>query len=177
MGTDREIKRAVDSMVIIVDTREQDTDQLAQRLATLGHQYRREALDAADYMVEYQAADGTTVRLPVAVERKMSLDELATCFTSERERFQAEMERLLKAGTKTYLLVEKASWEKIQKKDYRSQMPVASFIASLLWWSVHYDFKVIFCKASTSGWLIGKILQYEVCEDARRRKNEGAGGV
>ena len=176
MGTDREIKRAVDSMVIIVDTREQETEQLAQRLATLGHQYRREALDAADYMVEYTTADGTTVRLPVAVERKMSLDELATCFTSERERFQAEMERLLKAGVKTYLLVEKASWEKIQKKDYRSQMPVASFIASLLWWSIHYDFKVIFCKASTSGWLIGKILQYEVCEDARRRKNDSHQG-
>lgn len=172
MGTDREIKRAVDSMVIIVDTREQETEQLAQRLATLGHQYRREALDAADYMVEYETADGATVRLPVAIERKMSLDELATCFTSERERFQAEMERLLKAGVKTYLLVEKASWEKIQTKDYRSQMPVASFIASLLWWSVHYDFKVIFCKARTSGWLIGKILQYEVCEDARRRKRE-----
>jgi hypothetical protein len=51
-------------------------------------------------------------------------------------------------------------------------MPVASFIASLLWWSVHYDFKVVFCKASTSGWLIGKILQYEVCEDARKRKAE-----
>ena len=176
MGTDREIKRAVDSMVIIVDTREQETEQLAQRLATLGHQYRREALDAADYMVEYTTADGTTVRLPVAVERKMSLDELATCFTSERERFQNEMERLLKAGVKTYLLVEKASWEKIQKKDYRSQMPVASFIASLLWWSVHYDFKVIFCKSSTSGWLIGKILQYEVCEDARRRKNDSHQG-
>ena len=176
MGTDREIKRAVDSMVIIVDTREQETEQLAQRLATLGHQYRREALDAADYMVEYQTAEGTTVRLPVAVERKMSLDELATCFTSERERFHNEMERLLKAGVKTYLLVEKASWEKIQKKDYRSQMPVASFIASLLWWSVHYDFKVIFCKSSTSGWLIGKILQYEVCEDARRRKNDSHQG-
>ena len=176
MGTDKEIKRAVDSMVILVDTREQETEQLKQRLGTLGHQYRREALDSADYMVEYQTADGATVRLPVAIERKMSLDELATCFTSERERFQREMERLLEAGVKTYLLVEKASWEMIQKKDYRSQMPVASFIASLLWWSIHYDFRVIFCKQATSGWLIGKILQYEVCEDARRRKNDSHQG-
>ena len=176
MGTDKEIKRAVDSMVILIDTREQDTEALQQRLSTLGHPYRREALDSADYMVEYDTADGTTVRLPVAVERKMSLDELATCFTSERGRFQREMERLLEAGTKTYLLVEKASWEMIQRKDYRSKMPVASFIASLLWWSIHYDFRVIFCKQATSGWLIGKILQYEVCEDARRRKNDSHQG-
>ena len=176
MGTDREIQRAVDSMVILVDTREQETEQLKQRLGTLGHQYRREALDSADYMVEYQTADGATVRLPVAIERKMSLDELATCFTSDRERFFREMERLCEAGVKTYLLVEKASWEKIQKKDYRSQMPVASFIASLLWWSVHYDFKVIFCKQATAGWLIGNILRYEVCEDVRRRKNDSHQG-
>jgi len=176
MGTDKEIKRAVDSMVILVDTREQDTEQLAQRLAMLCHQYRREALDAADYMVEYQTAEGTTVRLPVAIERKMSLDELATCFTSERDRFQAEMERLLKAGIKTYLLVEKATWKKIYHKDYRSMVPVNSFMGSLLWWSVHYDFHIIFCEQAYSGWLIGKILQYEVCEDARRRFNDSHQG-
>lgn len=177
MGTDREIQRAVDSMVILVDTREQDTEQLAQRLATLGHQYRREALDAADYMVEYHTEEGDTVRLPVAVERKMSLDELATCFTSDRERFFREMERLFEAGIKTYLLVEKASWEKVQKGDYRSKMGASSMLGSLLWWSVHYNFHIVFCKQATSGWLIGNILRYEVCEDVRRRKREGTGSV
>ena len=98
MTTDKEIRRAVESMVILVDTREQATEQLTQRLDTLGHPYRREALSEADYRVEY-IADGATVRLPVAIERKMSLDELATCFTSELERFLNEMERLLAAGT------------------------------------------------------------------------------
>ena len=176
MGTDKEIQRAVDSMVILVDTREQDTEQLKERLAMLCHEYRREALDAGDYMVEYQTSDGATVRLPVAIERKMSLDELATCFTSERERFLNEMERLLAAGTKTYLLVEKASWKKIYHKDYRSRMSVNSFMGSLMWWSVHYDFHIIFCERAYSGWLIGKILQYEVCEDARRRKNDSHQG-
>ena len=177
MGTDREIQRAVDSMVILVDTREQDTEALQQRLSTLGHPYRREALESADYGVEYDTADGTTVRLPVAVERKMSLDELATCFTSDRERFFREMERLFEAGIKTYLLVEKASWEKVQKGDYRSKMGASSMLGSLLWWSVHYNFHIIFCKQATSGWLIGNILRYEVCEDVRRRKREGTGSV
>ena len=158
-------------MVILVDTREQDTEALQQRLSTLGYPYRREALDSADYMVEYKTADGTTVRLPVAVERKMSLDELATCFTSDRERFFREMERLFEAGIKTYLLVEKASWEKVQKGDYRSKMGASSMLGSLLWWSVHYNFHIIFCKQATAGWLIGNILRYEVCEDVRRRKN------
>lgn len=159
-------------MVILVDTREQDTEALQQRLSTLGHPCRREALDSADYMVEYQTEEGDTVRLPVAIERKMSLDELATCFTSDRERFFREMERLMEAGIKTYLLVEKASWEKVQKGDYRSKMGASSMLGSLLWWSVHYDFRIVFCKQATSGWLIGNILRYEVCEDVRRRHND-----
>lgn len=171
MGMDKEIKRAVDSMVILVDTREQDTEQLAQRLAMLCHQYRREALDAADYGVEYDTADGTTVRLPVAIERKMSLDELATCFTSERDRFQAEMERLSEAGIHTYLLVEDGGWEDIYRGRYRSKLHPGAFMGSLLWWMTHYKLNIVFCKHGTSGRLIGDILKYEVCEDARRRLN------
>lgn len=171
MATDKEIKRAVDSMVILVDTREQDTAQLAQRLNSLGHEYRREALNAADYQVEYKLADGSTVRLPVAIERKMSLDELANCFTSERDRFKSEMERLKDAGIFTYLLVERASWEDVYKGSYRSKMSVASFLGSLLWWMVHYRLNLIFCKTGTSGRIIGDILKYEVCEDVRRRMN------
>ena len=158
-------------MVILVDTREQDTERLAQRLETLGHEYRRETLESADYWVEYKLADGSTVRLPVAIERKMSLDELATCFTSDRDRFQAEMERLKEAGVFTYLLVERASWEDVYKGSYRSKMSVASFLGSLLWWMVHYRLNVVFCKTGTSGRIIGDILKYEVCEDVRRRIN------
>ena len=172
MGRDKEIKRAVDSMVIICDTREQDTEQLTHRLNTLGHPYRREALSEADYQVEYITDDGATVRLPVAIERKASLDELATCFTSERDRFQAEMERLSEKGIHTYLLVEKANWEEVYRGSYRSKMHPASFLGSLLWWMVHYKLNIVFCKPGTSGRLIGDILKYEVCEDARRRLND-----
>ena len=159
-------------MVIIVDTREQDTEQLTHRLDTLGHPYRREALSEADYQVEYISEDGTTVRLPVAIERKMSLDELANCFTSERGRFKAEMERLKEAGIFTYLLVERASWEEVYRGSYRSKMHPASFLGSLLWWMVHYRLNLIFCKPGASGRIIGDILKYEVAEDARRRQSD-----
>ena len=63
MTRDKEIRRAVDSMVILVDTREQDTDRLPQRLETLGHEYRRETLESADYWVDYRLADDSTARL------------------------------------------------------------------------------------------------------------------
>lgn len=172
MAHDKEIQRAVESMVIICDTREQMNEKLMARLSTLGHPYRREALESADYMVEYQASNGSTVRLPVAIERKMSLDELASCLTVQRDRFQREMERLRSAGTKTYLLIEKASWEDIYNGRFRSRMSPASLIGSLIWWSVHYDLRIIFCKVGTSGRIIGDILKYEVCEEVRRNLHE-----
>lgn len=172
MAHSAEIKRAVETAVILVDTREQTNGKLVERLTSLGHPYRREALKSADYMVEYQTADGSTARLPVAIERKMSLDELASCLTAQRERFQRELERLKADGIKTYLLVEKASWEDIYNGKYRSRMSPASFIGSLIWWAVHYDLRIIFCKVGTSGRLIGDILKYEVCEEVRRNLHE-----
>ena len=172
MTRDKEIRRAVDSMVILVDTREQDTERLPQRLETLGHEYRRETLESADYWVEYRLADDSTARLPVAIERKMSLDELAKCFTSERDRFQDEMERLSKDGIHTYLLIEDGCWEDIYRGKYRSKMYPGAFMGSLLWWMTHYKLNIIFCKHGTSGRLIGDILKYEVSEDARRRLND-----
>ena len=176
MSLDREIKRAVDSIVVICDTREQDTQWLAQRLSTLGHTYRRETLESADYWVEYNVEPGVPVRLPVAIERKMSLDELVACFTTDRDRFQAEMERLKNGGIKTYLLIERANWEMVYKGDYRSAMTVQSFLGSLMWWAVHYDLRIVFCKAMTTGRLIGDILRYEVCEDVKRRHNDSHQG-
>lgn len=159
-------------MVIIVDTREQVNGKLVERLTSIGHPYRREALKSADYMVEYQTPEGSTVRLPVAIERKMSLDELASCLTGQRDRFQRELERLKADGTKTYLLVEKATWEDIYNGKYRSRMAPAAFIGSLIWWAVHYDLRIIFCKVGTSGRLIGDIFKYEVSEEVRRTIHE-----
>ena len=159
-------------MVILVDTREQNTERLAQRLETLGHEYRRETLESADYQVDYRLADDSTVRLPVAIERKMNLDELAMCFTSERDRFQAEMERLSEAGIHTYLLIEDGCWEDIYRGKYRSKIYPGAFMGSLLWWMTHYKLNIVFCKHGTSGRLIGDILKYEVSEDARRRLSD-----
>lgn len=168
----KEIQAAVESMIIIVDTREQVNGKLVERLTTLGHPYRREALASADYMVEYRLQDGSICRLPVAIERKMSLDELAACLTTQRDRFQRELERLAEDGIKTYLLVEKSSWEDVYNGRYRSKMSPASLLGSILWWMVHFDLRIIMCKVGTTGKLIGDIFKYEVCEDVRTKLHE-----
>ena len=107
---------------------------------------------------------GELIQLPVAIERKMSLDELCQCFTGGRKRFQREFERAKDKGIKLYLLVENADWEKIYAGEYRSMMKAESLIGSMLAWSIRYGAQFFFCKPSTTARMIRKILHYEAKE-------------
>lgn len=157
-----EQEAALENMVILCDTREQPTRAFKARTECFPH-WRREKLDAGDYSAELNVG-GELVRLPVAVERKMSIDELCACFTHERKRFEREFLRAKEAGTKMYLLVEGADWEKIYKGEYRSRLIPKSLVASLLAWSVRYGITFLFCKPSTSGRLIYDVLYREAKE-------------
>ena len=90
----------LDSMKIICDTREQPTERSRQRYDSFGVPYERRKLEYGDYTYTAQKPDGTwlyegdeKVYPYIAIERKYSLDELAMCFTSERDRFEREFKR------------------------------------------------------------------------------------
>lgn len=163
MYSNFEIDRALRSLTILVDTREQDTPAFHKRLAALGAPYRRKKLDFGDYSAEIVVPSGDTRELldKVCVERKMNLDELCGCFTIGRRRFEREFQRAKEAGSKVYLLVEHADWEKLLSGTYRSRMSPESLSASVLAWCARYDLIPLFCKPETSGKIIGKILRYE----------------
>ena len=154
------MKRSLDSMVILVDTREQDTPSLRRRLELMNCPWERQKLDFGDYSAKCRLPDGEWLDLSpkVAVERKMSFDELCACFCRGRQRFTREFERARKAGATVYLLIENASWE------YRSQMNPKSFIASMTAWLARYRCQLIFCKSETTGILIHEILYRELKE-------------
>ena len=92
----------LDSMVILVDTREQDTPRLRLRLRRMGCPWERQKLDFGDYSAKFRLPTGDfwTLACRVAVERKMSLDELCQCYTKGRDRFQREFERAKNTGAK-----------------------------------------------------------------------------
>lgn len=155
-----EMEDALEGMVVLVDTREQDTPALRRRIAAFGP-WEREKLDAGDYSASFPLPDGSRYRLPVAVERKMSFDELAACYCRERKRFRAEFDRAKAAGVKLYLLVEGGSWEGAYAGAYRSRMAPRSLVGSMLAWLARYDCQIIFCERYTSGRLIRDILYRE----------------
>ena len=156
----------LESMVILYDTREQDTPALRKRLEGFQCPSRRSKLDYGDYSCEYTNTQGELVSMDkkVVIERKMSLDELCTCFTSGRDRFQREFERAKNDGAKVYLLVEDGNFEKMLNGKYRSKLHPNSLIASYLAWSIRHNIQLFFCKAETTPKLIYKILYYELKE-------------
>lgn len=167
-----DVKSALESMVCLVDTREQDTPLFRKRMQSLGVPHERRKLNFGDYSVKCDRAD---LSASVSVERKMHLDELCNCFCKDRKRFEREFERAKKAGAKVYLLVEDASWEQAYNGKYRSKMAPASLVASMQAWLARYNCQIIMCKQETSGKLIHDILYRELKEHLEAMDDEGSG--
>ena len=169
-----EIDDALASMVIIYDTREQPTPALMRRLSAFPCETRREMCGFGDYSAACTLPDGSELSLNgvVAVERKMSLDELSRNFTAGRERFAREFERATENGGKLYLLVEDSSWDMVFAGRYKTKFNKEAYIASLMAWQARYNTQIVFCTATISPMMIYKILRYELKERLERRCEE-----
>lgn len=165
-----EVREILESFQVVIDRREHDTPKARKRYRAFGVPYEYATLSYGDYCGNILLPDGKlydtseTIKPACLVERKMSLDELAGCFTRSRDRFRREFERAKEAGAKVYLLVEDGSWEGILNHRYRSRFNPEAFKASLTAWMVRYDADVIFCRQETSGVLIREILYRDLKE-------------
>ena len=166
-----EIKESLSTFRVIADTREQSTARAKERFESFGVPVQRATLYYCDYCGNITLPDGSdlldvtqTLRPQCCIERKMSLDELAMCFTRGRDRFRREFERATEAGAKVWLLIEGGSWEAIDKHRYRSKYNEAAMKASLIAWSIRYNMTPVFCKPETSGALIREILYRDIKE-------------
>ena len=164
--TNFEIKRCLATMILLVDTREQPTKRLKDRLETTGLPYERKKLDVGDYSCKCTLPGGETLDFSsrAVVERKMNLDELCQCFSWERARFEREFERAREAGTRVYLLVEGDNWEKAYNGKYRSLLTPQALVASIDAFRVRYGMQLDFCKPETTGRLLRDILYRELKE-------------
>ncbi len=166
-----DIEKALETLTILVDTREHPGEKLSDRMKQTGRPFERCKLDYGDYSAKITVDDdAVSLTGHVAVERKMDCNELAMCFGKERARFEREFERAHKAGAKIYLLIENENYEKIYAGNYgsgasfRSKFPPASMIGSLFAWQARYNVSVILCKEELTGKIIKDILYYEARE-------------
>ena len=155
-----DIQNCLSNMVIIYDTREQETAALHKRLKSMQCPHKRQKLDSGDYSCECTLPNGTIYSLAdkVVIERKMSADEICSNFTRGRQRFVREFDRLKSTGGKPYLLIENTSWEDIFAGNYRSQLNPMALVASLKAWEARYGTHILFCTPRLTGQLIYKTL-------------------
>ena len=171
-----EVEKALERLKILVDTREQETARFHRRMKAVGLPYERRKLDAGDYSAVVEI-DGEEVSFEsdFAIERKMSLEELCSCFGQQRDRFRREFERAAASGTKIYLLVEGGSWDKIYNWDYVSKMHPNALISSLNAYRARYNMQLDFCSSSKTGDLIKEISKREAKERLTNGKAERMG--
>lgn len=155
------VKRALDSMIILWDTREQSTPRARKRMEQVGVPIERVALSFGDYSVKCNSLD---LRDSVAIERKMDLSELAHCYCRDRKRFIREFERAKTTGAKLYLLIENGSLDAAYAGHYRSRVHPSSLTASMFAWLARYDCQILFCDESNSGQVIHDVLYRELKE-------------
>ena len=165
----------LESMVVLIDTREQPTERAKKRYDALETPYERRTLSYGDYSYNAQLPngkwlfeDGETVSGYAVVERKMHLDELASCLTHSRDRFEREFKRAKENNSRILLLVENASWENLLAGKYRSKFKPAAFYGSLTSWIIRYDIQIIFCKQELSGRMIREFLYRDLRERIER---------
>ena len=165
----------LESMVILVDSREQLTDRAKKRYELFGFPYKRSTLSYGDYAYNAKLPNGEwlfdpekTITASCVIERKMNLDELASCLTHSRDRFEREFQRAKEHEARVILLVENASWENLLAGKYRSKMNPSSFIGSLISWIIRYNIQPIFCKEEISGRMIREFLYKDLKDRIER---------
>lgn len=161
-----ELQKTLDSMVLLVDSREKPTKEARNRWESFGVPYIIEPLRSGDYSAKFTLSNGDIfdMRDKVVIERKMSLSEICGNFCQNRDRFIREFERIKEAGAKVYIIIENGSWENVYNGKYRSQMNPKSLIASLTAWMARYNAHIVFCKAETFSKLAKEILYREAKE-------------
>lgn len=126
--TDKEIDAISKSIVILIDTREQNNSHIKQFLDNKQIKYKVKKLDFGDYscMLPMGSFEGQERDIyfdrDIVIERKNSIDEIAGNFKDDGTRLKTELAHLNKYGIKYYFLVEDPNYDiNIRQGNYRSQ--------------------------------------------------------
>lgn len=164
--TDKEIKELVKSMVILVDTREQQAEHITRWLDTNKIVWESKKLEAGDYSCYLPAAPSMGIHRNiyftdiVAIERKASLNELSSNLTSDRNRIEDEF---LRAKGKIYLLIENADYSYLVEHKYMGKYNPKAFIATLSTFEARYGIQTVYMLNSLySASFIYNTLAYHV---------------
>ncbi len=170
--TKNQVDEIVKAMTILVDTREKVNEHILEYFDKKKIQFKEKALESGDYSVmiptcpELGFALPQTLNKPIDgglfIERKNSLEELAGNLGKNRDRFEAEMQRMKNA--EKHLIIESGSWADIMLGQYDSGVGAKAFYNSLLTFQTRYNLHIHFTAPKYSGCLIKGICENKIKE-------------
>ena len=151
--TDKEMKSILDSMVVIVDTREQKNDHILEYFRKKKIPFKLRTMQTGDYsaMIPKNEELGITrdIYLNAAIERKNSVNELVESI-KDRTRFENELIRASKHPF-TLIVEELEGYNNILLGNYRSKYEPKSLLGSLKTFEARYNFSTVFLASNTTG--------------------------
>lgn len=144
----------ISKIEIIIDSREKSIKHIIDVFDRNGIKYKTQKLEIGDYCFSYNDEISKCI-----IERKNSLDELSQNFTTNRDRFKREFEKLTKDSF-CHLLIEKNTLNDLICGNYRSQINRNSFMASLLSFEYRYNINTHFIEKRYTAFYITKLFYY-----------------
>ena len=164
--TDTEKKNILNSIGLLVDTREKKNEHIISYLEKHHIPYEKKSLSSGDYsfyiaaMPEYGIDKPMYFDNEIFVERKANLDELAGNFTRNRTRFEEEFS--ISPARRRYLIIENANYYDIVDESYSSSYNKKSFVGSLHSFNMRYNVQIVFMPDDkyTASYIIGLFKYY-----------------
>ena len=161
--TDKELKELIDSIVILVDTREKQT-HITEWFDKKKVVWKSKALDKGDYSFYIPVNEKLGISKDLyfdkkcVIERKASLEEISGNLTQHRDRFEHELSL---APQNKVLLIENADFGDIVEGNYDTQYNKKSFLASLFTFWHRYSTPIFFMPDNKySGLFIKMYFEY-----------------
>lgn len=162
--TEKQIKELIDSIIILVDSREKLPNHITDCFDKYGVNWRKEKLNSGDYSCvvppnEKLNFKGIDFREKLCIERKMSADEISVNLSTNKERFNREFER---SNADILILIENNSYKDIAKGEYKSKLHPKSFLGLLHSFSDKHNSPFIFLDKEVSALWIYNTYKYKL---------------
>lgn len=154
---------------LIVDTREQINPRYEARMESfkrMGFTPVRRKLFAGDYSAVAHTPNGDVdYTRKVVIERKMSMEELITCFSTDRDRFEDELERAYKCGCRLYVVTEGGSYADLAAGNYRNDFDAKLALATYHTFEQRYNTHFVFVPPGAFPLFVHETLRRFIMDD------------
>lgn len=169
--TQGEMKKLINSMVILIDTRQKENKHITDYFDAKKIAYKTKSLPFGDY--SFMIPKNEELGIPrdlvfynhITVQRKASLQEISGNLSQERARFEKEAAT---SPESKVLLIENSTYEDLVNGNYRTDYKPVSFMATLMTFWHRYNFPVFFLKDRRySGLWLRQFFEYWIKEQLK----------